>query len=48
MVNLKMRYSIETRHWIYVKGHEFSSVANNIAKNLKKKQNSQSNWWFKC
>ena len=32
-----MRYSIEPRDWIYVKGHEFSSVANNVAKNLEKK-----------
>ena len=31
---IKMRYSIESRDRIYVRGYEFLSVAKNIGKNI--------------
>ena len=34
MKNIKMRYSIEPRDRIYVKGYEFLSFAKNMGKNL--------------
>ena len=35
---IKMRYSIEPRNRIYVKGYGFSSFAKNMGKNLSNKQ----------
>ena len=37
MKNIKMRYSIEPRDRIYVKGYGFLSFAKNIGKNLSNK-----------
>ena len=37
MKNLKMRYSIEPRDRIYVKGYGFSSFAKNLGRNLSNK-----------
>ena len=37
MENIKMRYSIESRDRIYVKGYGFLSFAKNIGKNLNNK-----------
>ena len=34
---IKMRYSIEPRHRIYVKGYGFLSFAKNMSKNLSNK-----------
>ena len=37
MKNIKMRYSIEPRDGIYVKGYEFFSFAKNMGKSLSNK-----------
>ena len=37
MKNMKMRYSIEPKDRIYVKGYGFLSFAKNMAKNLSNK-----------
>ena len=37
MKNIKMRYSIEPRDWIYVKGYRFLSFAKNMGKGLSNK-----------
>ena len=37
MTNIKMRYSVEPRDRIYVKGHAFLSFAKNMGKNLSNK-----------
>ena len=37
MKNIKLRYSIESRYRIYVKGFGFSSFAKNMSKNLSNK-----------
>ena len=34
---IKMRYSIEPRYWIYVKGYGFLSFAKNMSKNISNK-----------
>ena len=37
MKNIKLRYSIETRDKIYVKGYEFLSFVKNMGKKLSNK-----------
>ena len=37
MKHIKMRYLIESRHRIYVKGYGFLSFAKNMSKNLSNK-----------
>ena len=34
-----MRYSVQPRDWIFVKGYEFSSFAENMGKNFGKNTN---------
>ena len=37
MLSIKMRYSIESRNRIYIKGYGFLSFAKNMGKNLRNK-----------
>ena len=41
ITHIKMRYSIEPKDRVYVKGYEFLSFAKNIGKNLNNKYGSK-------